>query len=133
VAERPAGGQLSATIANRIADMHQIAPQLTEAVAQRITTTELHDKALRDLGAFAHRTVVEDEHTYVAPSLGASTESGLRGAHRPSVVSLPRWSGQPVGGQAMGAAGAMLALRWNRFSGSYRALIAASRSYFCGP
>ncbi|HEY6395931.1 MAG TPA: hypothetical protein VIX82_00610, partial [Solirubrobacteraceae bacterium] len=39
-------------------------PQLTEAVAKRITSTDLHDKALQDLGAFVHRTVVEDEHTY---------------------------------------------------------------------
>jgi hypothetical protein len=51
-------------MANRLADMHELAPQLTEAVAKRITTSELHDKALRDLGAFVHRTVVEDEHTY---------------------------------------------------------------------
>jgi ParB-like chromosome segregation protein Spo0J len=64
VAERPAGAQLSVTMANRLADMHDVAPQLTEAVAQRITTTDLHDKAMRDLGAFVHRTVVEDEHTY---------------------------------------------------------------------
>src|SRR5436309_4474132 len=45
VAERPAGGQLSVTMANRLADMHDVAPQLTEAVAQRITTSDLHDKA----------------------------------------------------------------------------------------
>ena len=64
VAERPSGQQISATMANKLADMHEIAPQLTEAVAKRITTIDLHDKALRDLGAFVHRTVVEDEHTY---------------------------------------------------------------------
>ena len=64
VAERPSGEQISVTMANRLADMHEIAPQLTEAVAKRITSSELHDKALRDLGAFVHRTVVEDEHTY---------------------------------------------------------------------
>ncbi len=64
VAERPAGEQLSATIANQLAGMNEIAPELTKAVATRITTTELHDKALKDLGAFVHRTVVEDEHTY---------------------------------------------------------------------
>jgi hypothetical protein len=64
VAERPTDGQISTTMANRLADMHELAPQLTEAVAKRITTSELHDKALRDLGAFVHRTVVEDEHTY---------------------------------------------------------------------
>ena len=44
--------------------MHEIAPDLTQAVAKRITSTDLHDKALRDLGAFVHRTIVEDEHTY---------------------------------------------------------------------
>ena len=64
VAERPSGEQISVTMANKLADMHEIAPQLTEAVAKRITTSDLHDKALRDLGAFVHRTVVEDEHTY---------------------------------------------------------------------
>src|SRR3954453_4650974 len=64
VADRPAGAQLSVTMANRLADMHDIAPQLTDAVAGRITTTDLHDQALRDLGAFVHRTVVEDQHTY---------------------------------------------------------------------
>jgi ParB-like nuclease domain len=64
VAERPAGEELSVTLANRLADMHAIAPQLTEAVAKRITTDDLHDKALKDMGAFVHRTAVEDEHTY---------------------------------------------------------------------
>ena len=64
VAERPTGKQISVTMANRLADMHEIAPQLTNAVAKRITSTDLHDKALHDLGAFVHRTVVEDEHTY---------------------------------------------------------------------
>jgi hypothetical protein len=64
VAERPARHQLSVTLANRLADMHEIAPELTEAVAKRITSTELHDGALRDLGAFVHRTLVEDEHAY---------------------------------------------------------------------
>ena len=64
VAERPTGQQLSVTMTNRLADMHEIAPDLTEAVAQRITSTDLHDSALRDLGAFVHRTIVEDEHTY---------------------------------------------------------------------
>ena len=64
VAERPTGEQISVTMANRLADMHDIAPQLTDAVAKRITSTDLHDKALQDLGAFVHRTVVEDEHAY---------------------------------------------------------------------
>ena len=64
VAERPGGDQLSVTMANKLADMHEIAPELTLAVAERITTADLHEKALRDLGAFVHRTVVENEHTY---------------------------------------------------------------------
>ena len=64
VAERPTGPQLSVTIANRLADMQDVAPELTQAVAQRITSTDLHDSAVRDLGAFVHRTIVEDEHTY---------------------------------------------------------------------
>ena len=64
VAERPGGEQLSVTMANKLADMHEIAPELTLAVAERITTADLHEKALRDLGAFVHRTVVENEHTY---------------------------------------------------------------------
>jgi hypothetical protein len=64
VAERPAGEELSVTMANRLADMHQIAPKLTEAVAKRITTDDLHDAALKDMGAFVHRTIVEDEHAY---------------------------------------------------------------------
>ena len=64
VAERPTGQQLSVTMANRLADMHELAPDLTQAVTQRITSTDLHDSALRDLGAFVHRTIVEDEHTY---------------------------------------------------------------------
>jgi hypothetical protein len=64
VAERPAGEQISVTMANRLADMHELAPALTEAVAKRITSSDLHDKALGDMGAFVHRTVVEDEHTY---------------------------------------------------------------------
>ena len=64
VAERPTGEELSVTMANRLADMHDVAPQLTAAVAKRISTSDLHDKALQDIGAFVHRTVVEDEHTY---------------------------------------------------------------------
>jgi hypothetical protein len=64
VAERPAGDQLSVTMANQLAAMHAISPTLTEAVAGRIGTGELHDKALKDLGAFVHRTVVEDEYAY---------------------------------------------------------------------
>ena len=64
VADRPAAGQLSVTMANKLAAMHTVAPELTTAVARRITTSDLHDSALRDLGAFVHRTVVEDEHAY---------------------------------------------------------------------
>jgi len=64
VAERPTGPQLSVTMANRLADMHDVAPELAQTVAERITSPDLHDSAARDLGAFVHRTIVEDEHTY---------------------------------------------------------------------
>lgn len=64
VADRPGEAQISVTLANRLADMHEIAPELTQAVAGRISTPDLHDAALRDLGAFVHRTLVEDESTY---------------------------------------------------------------------
>ena len=82
VAERPAGEQISVTMANRLADMHEIAPQLTAAVAKRITSTDLHDKALQDLGAFVHRTVVEDEHAYaVRIDDGAMLDAAEQIAH----------------------------------------------------
>jgi hypothetical protein len=82
VAERPSGEQISATMANKLADMHELAPQLTEAVAKRITSSELHDKAIRDLGAFVHRTVVEDEHTYaVRIDDGAMLDAAEQIAH----------------------------------------------------
>ena len=82
VAERPAGEQISVTMANRLADMHEISPQLTDAVAKRITSTDLHDKALGDLGAFVHRTVVEDEHTYaVRIDDGAMLDAAEQIAH----------------------------------------------------
>jgi ParB-like chromosome segregation protein Spo0J len=64
VAERPADAQISVTMANRLADMHELAPELTTAVAARISSPELHERALHDLGAFVHRTVVEDESVY---------------------------------------------------------------------
>ena len=69
-------------MANRLADMHEIAPQLTDAVAKRITSTDLHDKALQDLGAFVHRTVVEDEHAYaVRIDDGAMLDAAEQIAH----------------------------------------------------
>ena len=82
VAERPTGEQISVTMANRLADMHDIAPQLTDAVAKRITSSDLHDKALQDLGAFVHRTVVEDEHAYaVRIDDGAMLDAAEQIAH----------------------------------------------------
>ncbi|MGH3628376.1 MAG: hypothetical protein ACRDRL_13180, partial [Sciscionella sp.] len=62
--ERPAGEADLRDNGQELADMHELAPQLTEAVAQRITTGDLHDKAPRDLDAVVHRTLVEDEDTY---------------------------------------------------------------------
>jgi hypothetical protein len=64
VAERPKDGQLSITMANRLAEMTGVAPALAQAVAERITTPELHAAAKQDLGAFVHRTLVEDPTTY---------------------------------------------------------------------
>jgi hypothetical protein len=64
VAERPTADQLSVRMAHRLADMHDIAPELAAAVAERVTTSELHDQALRDLGGFVHRTVVEHDDVY---------------------------------------------------------------------
>jgi len=64
VSDRPAGDQLSVTMANKLADMNQVAPQLTTAVAERISSTNLHDQALKDLGAFVHKTVVENDKVY---------------------------------------------------------------------
>ena len=82
VAERPAERQLSVTLANRLADMHDVAPQLTAAVAQRISTPDLHDAALRDLGAFVHRTLVEDESAYaVRIDDGALLDAAAQLAH----------------------------------------------------
>jgi hypothetical protein len=64
VAERPAGDQLSVRMAHRLADMHDVAPELATAVAARVSSTALHDQALRDLGGFVHRTVVENDRVY---------------------------------------------------------------------
>ena len=90
VAERPAGEQISVTMANRLADMHEIAPQLTDAVAKRITSTVLHDKALGDLGAFVHRTVVEDEHTdAVRIDDGAMLDAAEQIAHARERLDTP--------------------------------------------
>jgi hypothetical protein len=64
VAERPAGDQISIGMANQLADMHTISPRLTSSVAARLTSRELHDRALRDLGGFVHKTIVEDPAVY---------------------------------------------------------------------
>ena len=64
VAERPTGDRLSVRMAHRLADMHDVAPELAAAVAARVTTSDLHDQALRDLGGFVHRTVVENDDVY---------------------------------------------------------------------
>jgi ParB-like nuclease domain len=64
VTDRPTGSELSITLANLLADMHEISPQLTTAVAARITSTDHHQQALASMGAFVHRTVVEDEELY---------------------------------------------------------------------
>ena len=92
VAERPTGQQLSVTMANRLADMHDLAPNLTHAVAKRITSTDLHDNALRDLGAFVHRTIIEDEHAYaVRIDDGALLDAAQQIEHaRPHLTATDR-------------------------------------------
>lgn len=64
VAERPAGDELSVGMANVLADMHETSPELVQSVAGRITSPELHGRALRDIGGFVHGTVVEDKTVY---------------------------------------------------------------------
>ncbi len=64
VADRPTGDQLSITMANVLAEMNEISPELTEAVAARVTTSEHHQQALASIGAFVQRTVVENEDLY---------------------------------------------------------------------
>ena len=65
VAERPTGPQrLSIGMANVLADMQQVDPQLVNGVAAMITTRDLHDKALRDVAGAVHRTVVADPSVY---------------------------------------------------------------------
>jgi hypothetical protein len=64
VSEKPAGDGISVKMAGRLAGMHAVAPELTDAVASRITSRDLHDRAQEDMGAFVHLTVVEDEHVY---------------------------------------------------------------------
>ena len=96
VAERPAGEQLSATMANELASMNEIAPQLTAAVAKRISSPELHDKALKDLGAFVHRTLVEDEQTYaVRIDDGAMLDALEQIHHAPRTSPGPPPSSSP--------------------------------------
>ena len=96
VADRPAAGQLSVTMANKLADMHTVAPELTAAVAARITTSDLHDSALRDLGAFVHRTVVEDEHAYaVRIDDGALLDAAEHSRPRPRQPHPRRGASRP--------------------------------------
>lgn len=64
VAERPTGPQISIGMANVLADMQQVSPQLVNGVAAMITTRDLHDKALRDVAGAVHRTVVADPSVY---------------------------------------------------------------------
>jgi hypothetical protein len=64
VSERPVNDELSIRMAAQLAEMHSIAPELTDAVATRISTRDLHERALTDLGGFVHRTVVESPLVY---------------------------------------------------------------------
>lgn len=64
VRRTPGDGEISIGLANQLASMNSVAPALTEAVAGRLVTTELHGAALADLGSFVHRTVIEDDTLY---------------------------------------------------------------------
>jgi ParB-like chromosome segregation protein Spo0J len=64
VAERPAGPELSISLANELATMHETAPALTRAVAERISTADHQQQALQSIGAFVQGTVVADEQLY---------------------------------------------------------------------
>ena len=64
VAERPTGAELSIGMANQLAEMHEISPALVLSVADRVSSPELHSQALRDIGGFVHKTVVEDPAVY---------------------------------------------------------------------
>jgi hypothetical protein len=55
-----------------------------EAVAKRISSRDLHEGALQDMGAFVHRTVAEDEHTYaVRIDDGSMLDSAEQIEHSP--------------------------------------------------
>ena len=98
VSERPADGELSIGMANRLAEMHAAAPELATAVAERITTRELQDKALSDLSASVQRTIVDDTSVYalridVGTLLDANREiararAHLTEAHRETLLGL---------------------------------------------
>jgi hypothetical protein len=64
VSEKRVEDRISPTLANKLAEINEISPELAGAVADRIATPELHEKALRDLGAFVHRAVIEDHGLY---------------------------------------------------------------------
>lgn len=61
VARDPSGDQISITLANQLADMNTTAPDLAQAVGERIVSIEQERQARDDLGAFVHRTVVEGD------------------------------------------------------------------------
>jgi len=54
VAERPAGAQLSVRMAHRLADIHDVAPELAQAVAARVTSRD-RGRAGRDARSHAAR------------------------------------------------------------------------------
>lgn len=62
--KRRTGNDISISLANQLADIHQTSPDLAQAVAERVSSDELHEAAIRDLGAFVHMTTIEDESVY---------------------------------------------------------------------
>ena len=64
VAERPPGTSCRSRSPTASPTCTRSRPRSPRRSRRAITTSELHDGALRDLGAFVHRTLVEDEHAY---------------------------------------------------------------------
>jgi hypothetical protein len=63
-AKRTEPDHLSIALANTLADINSVAPQLASAVAARITSTELHDAAVSDIGSFVHKTTLDSDDLY---------------------------------------------------------------------
>ena len=72
IAERPADDQLSVRMAHRLADMHDIAPELTEAVATRVTTASC---TTRRCATSAASSTAPSSRTSTSTRSGSTTAS----------------------------------------------------------